>query len=242
MLKTVNREFFHKQPISTKYFASLRCTPPPHPKMLLFRLVIVHTSFMDMSMMGLADLLNLRSEGRLCTPEWLKQAVLFVGIVYQTDEFLFLEVPQFSFKDQFPLKSTHLHLKPHREEIKVSTEILIKRYQLFKTDKMSINDHYVTQNSSCHFQENVKLGAWLLVFLPGFPFHSLKECEYFGWTEWDKVQGQIVKRGVSSQVLWTSFGLYFLSSTQVPGGLLAKYPVGKVINILSAHICELKYF
>lgn len=53
------------------------------------------------------------------------------------------------------------------------------------------------------------------------------------------------KRGFqsgNSQVLWTSFGLYFLGSAKVPGGFLAMYPVEKVINTLSAHICEWKYF
>jgi len=72
----------------------------------------------------------------------LKQIVLqhlFLGIVCQTNEFLFLEIPEFSFRDQLCLKSAQIHLKIHREEIKVGTEILIKGYPLVKTNKMLNN-------------------------------------------------------------------------------------------------------
>lgn len=67
--------------------------------MLLFILVVAHTSFVDLSM-DFADL-----PGKTC---------------------VFLDVPEFSFREQFPLKNTHLHCKIDREEIKVSTDILIK--------------------------------------------------------------------------------------------------------------------
>lgn len=72
-----------------------------HHKMLLFSLVEMCMSFMDMSMTsrGLADL---------------------PGQTY-----VFFDVLEFSLREQFPLKSTHLHLEINGEQINVSTEIPI---------------------------------------------------------------------------------------------------------------------
>lgn len=96
MLKYMNREIFHRQLIFTKCFFCLTQTPPPITRCFCSEL---HTSFMDMNM-DFADL-----PGQRC---------------------VFFDVPEFSFREQFPLKSTHLHLKIYGEQINVSTEILIK--------------------------------------------------------------------------------------------------------------------
>lgn len=74
--------------------------------MLLFRLVAVHMSpyvhFTDMNMTSL-DLEDLPHQ-----------------------RYVFFDVPEFSFREQFPLKSTHLHLIIHGEQINVSREIVMK--------------------------------------------------------------------------------------------------------------------
>lgn len=115
MLKTTNREFFHGQPIFTKYFSCLRHTPPSITRYF-------------------------RSDLWQCTwVLWTWAWYLWTLQIYLVFVYVFFDVPKFSFKEQFPLKSTHLHLKIYGEQINFKTEILIKGKIVIRNSKTSIN-------------------------------------------------------------------------------------------------------